>query len=53
MPISTVSFHLKELRVAEVVDFRTEGRQAFYSPNNNWVNYFLDAESRAKETIDE
>jgi len=48
MPVSTVSFHLKELRIAEVVDYRTEGKLAIYFLNKcNWVDYFLDAEGRA------
>ena len=47
MPISTVSFHLKELREAEVVNFRAEGRMAFYFLNkSNLVDYVHDAVGR-------
>lgn len=50
MPISTVSFHLKELREAEVVSFRADGRLAFYFLNkSNLVDYFHDAVGRVDE----
>jgi DNA-binding transcriptional ArsR family regulator len=51
MPISTVSFHLKELREADVVSFRSEGRLAYYFLNkSNLVDYFHDAVGRVGKT---
>jgi DNA-binding transcriptional ArsR family regulator len=43
LSVSTVSHHLKELRNAEIVTFRTEGRKAYYSLEKGaWVRYFKD-----------
>lgn len=44
LSVATVSHHLKELRNAGLVTFRTEGRMAYYSLRDNpTLNYFIDA----------
>ena len=44
LSISTVSHHLKKLRTAEIVTFRTESRMAYYSLERTaWIKYLTDA----------
>lgn len=39
LSVSTISHHLKEMRNAGLVKFRTEGRMAFYSLEKNPMTY--------------
>ncbi len=41
VPSATLSFHLKELKSAGVVDCRREGRSLIYSPNFEAMNGLL------------
>lgn len=41
IPAATLSFHLKELRIAGIVTCRREGRSIIYSPNFDAMNELL------------
>lgn len=44
LSVATVSHHLKELRNAELVTYRTEGRMAYYSLGDDpFLRYYQDA----------
>ncbi len=41
IPAATLSFHLKELKIAGIVTCRREGRSLIYSPNFDAMNELL------------